>query len=99
MSAYDYSAFLAEYPWFQAFIDAGNDPNTVSTAPDGAESFASEVQKVVGTNVEAMLFSGVSPEETASKLQKELAALVASKKKDWRPSWFDPVLYRVGPCR
>ncbi|MER9020067.1 sugar ABC transporter substrate-binding protein [Mesorhizobium sp. M0898] len=78
----DYTATLAKYPWFQAYIDATRDPNTKSIAPEGAESFASEVQKVVGTNVEAMLFSGVSPEDAASKMQKELLALVASKKKN-----------------
>ncbi|MDK1389663.1 sugar ABC transporter substrate-binding protein [Sinorhizobium sp. 8-89] len=78
----DYTATLSKYPWFQAYIDAAHDPKTKSIAPEGAESFAAEVQKVVGANVEAMLFSGVSPEDTAAKMQKELLALVASKKKN-----------------
>ncbi|TIU42751.1 sugar ABC transporter substrate-binding protein [Mesorhizobium sp.] len=77
----DYSAYLAEHPWFQAFIDAAKDPNTVSYAPDGAESYAPEVIKIIGGNVEGMLFNNVTPEDAAEKMQKELEALAASHKK------------------
>lgn len=77
----DYSGYLAAHPWFQAFIDAAKDPNTVSYAPDGAEVYAPEVIKVIGANVEAMLFSNMTPEDAAEKMQKELTALAASHKK------------------
>ncbi|RWO24821.1 MAG: sugar ABC transporter substrate-binding protein [Mesorhizobium sp.] len=59
----DFTNYLAANPWFQAFIDAAKDPSTVSFAPDGAEAFAPEVIKIIGNNVESMLFNNVKPED------------------------------------
>lgn len=65
--------FIHDNPWFAAFQQVGLQAR--SYAPDGAENLAPEVVKATATNLEAMLFRGKSPEETAKNLQRDLLAL------------------------
>ncbi|WP_287261335.1 sugar ABC transporter substrate-binding protein [Mesorhizobium sp.] len=65
--------FVHDNQWFSAFAEAG--PKAHSYAPEGAEQIAPEVVKATATKVEAMLFQGVSPEQTAKELQESLLAL------------------------
>jgi ABC-type glycerol-3-phosphate transport system substrate-binding protein len=71
--------FLRENPWFGAFEKAS--PLADSYAPQGAESYAPEVIKVVTAHVENMLFRDVSAQHAAEEMQAELEKLVASKKR------------------
>lgn len=70
-------SFVAENPWFQTFADVAS--SAVSYAPEGAEQYGSEIINVIGPHMEAMLFAGVSPEETAKLMQEDLTDLMAEK--------------------
>ncbi|TIV62366.1 hypothetical protein [Mesorhizobium sp.] len=76
----DYSNFVAANPWFKAFSDAANAPQTISFAPDGAETFGPEVIKIVGTRFDQMLFGDSEPEVAAQAMQKDLESLIAARK-------------------
>jgi multiple sugar transport system substrate-binding protein len=73
------ASFVQENPWFRAFEQATLTAR--SYAPEGAEQYGNEIVKIVAEHVEAMLFNGVSAEETGATLQKALADFVATKKK------------------
>jgi multiple sugar transport system substrate-binding protein len=73
------ASFVQENPWFRAFEQATLTAR--SYAPEGAEQYGNEIVKIVAEHVEAMLFTGVSAEETGATLQKALADFVATKKK------------------
>ena len=72
------ASFIAENPWFKAFEQASLTAR--SYAPDGAEQYGNEIVKIVAEGVEAMLFTGVSAEDTGNNLQKALTAFMATKK-------------------
>jgi multiple sugar transport system substrate-binding protein len=73
------ATFVQENPWFKAFEQATLTAR--SYAPEGAEQYGNEIVKIVAEHVEAMLFKGVSAEETGATLQKALADFIATKKK------------------
>jgi len=73
------ASFSSENPWFKAFEDASK--NAKSYAPEGVEQYGNEIVKLVAEHVEAMLFNGVSAEDTAQRLQKALTDFIATKKK------------------
>lgn len=72
------ASFAQENPWFRAFEQASLTAR--SYAPDGAEQYGNEIVKIVAEHVEAMLFTGVSAEDTGANLQKALTAFMATKK-------------------
>ena len=73
------ASFVQDNPWFKAFEQATLTAR--SYAPEGAEQYGNEIVKIVAEHVEAMLFKGVSAEETGATLQKALADFVATKQK------------------
>ncbi|MDK1493733.1 sugar ABC transporter substrate-binding protein [Sinorhizobium sp. 7-81] len=73
----DASGYIAANPWIEAFAAAAGDPHTVSFAPDGAEVYAPEVIKIIGKNVEAMIFGNSTAKDAAQTMQKELESLKA----------------------
>jgi multiple sugar transport system substrate-binding protein len=72
------ASFSGENPWFKAFEDASL--NAKSYAPEGVEQYGNEIVKIVAEHVEAMLFNGVSADETGQRLQKALTEFIATKK-------------------
>jgi ABC-type glycerol-3-phosphate transport system substrate-binding protein len=70
--------FLAENPWFKTFSDVA--ATAVSYAPEGAEQYGSDIIKIVGNDIEAMLFRGVSAQQTADTMQADLVRFMADKK-------------------
>jgi hypothetical protein len=70
---------VQENPWFKAFEQASLTAR--SYAPEGVEQYGNEIVKIVAEHVEAMLFTGVSAEDTGNNLQKALTAFMATKKK------------------
>ena len=73
------ASFVQENPWFNAFEQATLTAR--SYAPDGAEQYGNEIVKIVAEHVEAMLFTGVSAENTGENLQKALTTFIAPKTK------------------
>ena len=73
------ASFVADNKWFKAFEQAAL--TATSYAPEGAEQYGAEIAKIVVEHVEGMLFSGVSVDETADRLQKALDAFITSKRK------------------
>ena len=73
------ASFVQENPWFKAFEQASLTAR--SYAPEGVEQYGNEIVKIVAEHVEAMLFTGVSAEDTGNNLQKALTAFMATKKK------------------
>ena len=71
-------SFLAANPWFKTFSDVA--AGAVSYAPEGAEQYGSDIIKIVGGHVEAMLFRGVSAQQTADNMQADLVRFMADKK-------------------
>lgn len=69
--------FIDVNPWFKTFDDIAG--VAVSYAPEGMEQYGSDIITIVGRNMEAMLFRGTSPEETAKNMQAELSEFIASK--------------------
>jgi multiple sugar transport system substrate-binding protein len=72
-------SFAADNKWFKAFEQAAL--SATSYAPQGAEQYGAEIAKIVVDHVEGLLFSGVSVDETADRLQKALTTFIASKRK------------------
>lgn len=70
--------FIDENPWFKTFDTLAGE--SVSYAPEGAEQYGSDVVAIVGKRVEAMLFTGATPEDTAKSIQADLVAFMDSKK-------------------
>jgi len=73
------ASFAADNKWFKAFEEAAL--SAASYAPHGAEQYGAEIAKIVVEHVEGMLYSGVSVDETADRLQKALTTFIASKRK------------------
>ena len=73
------ASFVQENPWFKAFEQATLTAR--SYAPEGAEQYGNEIVKIVAEHIEAMLFKGVSAEETGAALQKALSDFMATKTK------------------
>jgi multiple sugar transport system substrate-binding protein len=69
--------FIEENPWFAAFERAAL--TSGSYAPHGAEQYGPEIMRIIATHMEAMLFTGVSAEDTAEALQQELEEFMASQ--------------------
>ena len=72
-------SFVADNKWFKAFEQAAL--TATSYAPQGAEQYGAEIAKIVVEHIEGMLFSGLSADEAAQRLQKALDAFIASKRK------------------
>lgn len=70
--------FVDENPWFKTFDTLAGE--AVSYAPEGAEQYGSDVVTIAGKRIEAMLFKGTSPEDTAKSIQSDLVAFIESKK-------------------
>lgn len=66
--------YVAENPWFQAIVDAGD--TAVSYAPRGAEQEMTEVMEIVTTQYQAMLFGDLTAQQAADQMQEELAQLL-----------------------
>ncbi len=73
------SSFLAENPWFKTVSDLAT--VAVSYAPEGAEQYGSDIIKIVGGHVEALLFRGQAPQTTADAMQADLVKFMADKAK------------------
>ncbi len=73
------SSFLAENPWFKTVSDLA--AVAVSYAPEGVEQYGSDIIKIVGGHVEALLFRGQAPQATADAMQADLVKFIADKAK------------------
>ncbi len=71
------ASFVAENPWFKTFSDIAG--TAVSYAPEGVEQYGSDIIAIIGRHMEAMLFAGVSAEDTQKALQEDLTEFMASK--------------------
>ncbi|MHC5234220.1 ABC transporter substrate-binding protein [Brucella sp. LJL56] len=70
--------YLKENPWFETFTNLAS--TAVSYAPEGVEQYGSDVISLIGKRIEAMLFNGATPEDTANAIQKDLVAFMETKK-------------------
>lgn len=70
--------YLKDNPWFATFNDLA--ASAVSYAPEGVEQYGSDVIALIGKRVEALLFAGATPEDTAAAIQKDLVAFMETKK-------------------
>lgn len=66
--------FLAQYPWFQAVLDAGK--VAVPYVPNAPGTLISQVLDTFTADYQAMLLQGKSAQATADQLQTDLEALV-----------------------
>ncbi len=73
------TTFRQDNVWFKAFEQAAL--SATSYAPEGAEQYGNEIVKIVAEHVEAMLFNGISAEDTGNNLQRALGELIATKKR------------------
>lgn len=70
--------YLKQNPWFATFNDLAS--SAVSYAPEGVEQYGSDVIALIGKRIEALLFSGANPDDTANAIQKDLVAFMETKK-------------------
>lgn len=71
------AAFLAKYPWFNAFLEGQKSVSPVS--PPGLELVNEEFQKIVLDKVSEVLFRNRLVEQAMAEAQQDLERLVARK--------------------
>ncbi|MBS7704500.1 ABC transporter substrate-binding protein [Chelatococcus asaccharovorans] len=72
------AAYLKSNPWFETFNTLASE--AVSYAPAGVEQYGSDIIAIIGKRIEAMLFGGVSAQDTTKLIQSDLVAFMATKR-------------------